>query len=293
MLNRYVDIGEIWAYRSQARNPQCPVERVEIIERGPSRSSNFLVRFPDEAERQEWVPRNRLLTPWADRDPWLADEQRMTAVVRVSRHAEDTPQYAAVEYVLEAWDLIQGVEIGFGERESGCVKINNVHDVCDAVGLDAREIEAGPLMFTDRLGIFIAPWPVALEIAERVARTNADTVMNKVMLEEEELKLAAIHGRSYRNRAGEITRIPAEDCVESCRREQAVLDVIRGWCGTEVIKRLDELEALRTEVRRLGRLVEQAIRELQRCGQEAIAATMERDLGVPISMLMPPRRRRS
>jgi hypothetical protein len=35
-----------------------------------------------------------------------------------------------------------------------------------------------------------------------------------------------------------------------------MLDVIRGWCGTEIIQRLDELKALRTEVWRLGMLVE-------------------------------------
>lgn len=158
--------------------------------------------------------------------------------------------------------------------------------------MDAQEVEAEPLAFTDRHGVFIGPWPVALEVAARVARINAETVIAKVMAEEEGLKLTALYGRSYRGHTGETFTVSAEDCAEDCRGTQAALDVIRGWCGTEVTKRFDELEALRTEVRRLGRLVEQAIFELRSCGQDATAATIERDLGVPISRLTPPRRRR-
>ncbi|WP_329260726.1 hypothetical protein OG417_24945 [Actinoallomurus sp. NBC_01490] len=107
---------------------------------------------------------------WADRNAWLADEQRMIAVVRVSQHAEDTPHFEAVEYLFQVWDLIEGVSIGFNQREAGCIKIDDLAELCIAIGLDAQEIEAEPLAFTDRHGVFIGPWPVALEVAARVAR---------------------------------------------------------------------------------------------------------------------------
>lgn len=289
VFNWYVEVGEIWAYRRQARNMECPVERVEISEREKSR---FLVRFLDEDARQESVPRNRLITLWSDLDAWLADERRMEAVAGVSRHAEETPQYEAVEYVLEIWGLVNGVTIGWGPQEACSVQIDDLDAVCEALGLKAEELRAEPLAFTNRAGVFVAPWPAALKIAQRAVELNAESVINKVIDDEEELKLEAVHGQNYELPSGETGWISPERSADRRHRRQITLDVLRGWCGTKVIKRLDELNALRVEVRRLGRLVEQAIDELKKCGQDAIAAKMESDLGVPISRLAPPRPKR-
>jgi hypothetical protein len=56
------------------------------------------------------------------------------------------------------------------------------------------------------------------------------------------------------------------------------------WEGT--VERFDELLALRAEVARLGKLIERAIDALRKRGASATAATIERDLGVSISMLI-------
>jgi hypothetical protein len=136
-----VTVGEIWAYRRQAKNIECPVERVEIIEQDKERSGRFVVLFLDDGGRRESVPRNRLIALWSDRELWLADERRMAAVARVSRHAEDTPQYEAVEYVFEVWGLVGGVMIGWGQHEAGSVQIDDLDVLCGALGHRPRAAE--------------------------------------------------------------------------------------------------------------------------------------------------------
>lgn len=65
----------------------------------------------------------------------------------------------------------------------------------------------------------------------------------------------------------------------------------REWCGEERADHYDELVARRAEVLRLGELVERAVRPLRDRGHGVMASTIERDLGVRISILGPDVRR--
>jgi hypothetical protein len=67
------------------------------------------------------------------------------------------------------------------------------------------------------------------------------------------------------------------------RQFELVIGVLREWCIGEAVERYDELRALRAEVERLGELVQRAVGELRRCRAHATAATIERELGVPLS----------
>ncbi|WP_084960318.1 hypothetical protein [Thermoactinospora rubra] len=267
---------------------------MEIIEKVAG-VNKYVVRFLDDGDRQETVPGGRLIVPWADREPWLADERKMAAVVEVSYHAEDTPQYEAVYRLLVEWELIDGIELGYNWRECCSVQIENPTVVCQALGWDRDTLLAEPLTYVDRHGVVVAPWSLAVKIARQVAELNGDAIMEKVVDEEYALKLEAVHGRTIRDhRTGELTTLPPEYTKERRARSELAMVQIRKWCGVKAIRRHDELEALRKEVFRLGNLVERAIRELRRCGQDAIAATMEKDLGVPISSLKSsPLKRRS
>jgi hypothetical protein len=59
---------------------------------------------------------------------------------------------------------------------------------------------------------------------------------------------------------------------------------VREWCTGQAVERFDELRALRAEVQRLGELLTRAVAELRRRNSHAIAATIEHDLGIPVSM---------
>ncbi|WP_345580838.1 hypothetical protein [Nonomuraea rosea] len=267
---------------------------MEIIEKVAG-ANKYVVRFLDDGDREDTVPGGRLIVSWAESETWLADERKMAAVVEVSYHAEDTPQYEAVEHLLLEWELIDGIGLGYNARECCSVQIESPTAVCQALGWDRDILLAEPLTYVDRHGVVIAPWSLAVKIARQVAELNGDAIMEKVVDDEYSLKLEAVHGCTIRDpRTGEVTTIHPEYTKERRARSELAMVQIREWCGRKAIRRHDELEALRKEVIRLGMLMERAIRELRRCGQDAIAATMEKDLGVPISSLRPsPPKRRS
>jgi hypothetical protein len=66
---------------------------------------------------------------------------------------------------------------------------------------------------------------------------------------------------------------------------QAARDLVRKWCGQDARDRHDELRALRTEVARLGQLVERAITAVRRAGDVREANALERDLGVLVEVV--------
>ncbi len=210
----------------------------------------------------------------------------MAAGVEVSAHAYETPQYYAVSSLLSDGKFLDGVELGYTQDECCTVQIPDLLAVCGRLGMDPDEVRREPLAFTID-GSFIGPWSLAVKIAKRVAELNAEAVMQMVMAEEERIELESVHGWTFTvGREREEHWVPPERLRDRHTKRLVELNIVREWCGREIIERLDELEALRAEVQRLGQLVERAIVELRRCGQDAIASTMESDLGVPVSRLV-------
>lgn len=284
-FNGCMDAGEVWAYRSRPRSVECPLERVEYVQPA-AKGSKCQVRFLDRDGVEEWVPRGRLVVLWDDREVLLERERRMAAVVEVSAHAFETPQYDAVSSLLENWELIDGVEIGYSQDERCTIQIADLSAVCSELGMDEVSLRQEPLAFVTENGLFVGPWSLAVKIAMRVAELNGEAVMEKVVDKEYEVELESVHGRTFTvGREREEYYISPERLKDRHAKQLIALNIIREWCGKEIIERLDELEALREEVRRLGHLVERAIAELRRCGASASAATMENDLGVPVSRL--------
>lgn len=251
-----------------------------------AKGSRCLIRFLDRDEAEEWVPRGRLIVLWDDREAWLERERRMAAAVEVSTHAFETPQYDAVSSLLESWELIDGIEIGYSQDECCTIQIADLPAVCAELGLDEADLRQEPLAFIAENGMFVGPWSLAVKIATRVAELNGEAAMEKVVDKEYEVEWESIRGRTFTvGREQEEYHIPPERLKDRHAKQLMAMNIVREWCGKEVIERLDELEALRKEVRRLGQLVERAIAELRRCGASDSASTMENDLGVPVSRL--------
>ncbi|MDR8407819.1 hypothetical protein MTP10_03595 [Nonomuraea sp. 3-1Str] len=282
---------QVWAYRVRAKDPECPMERVEYLQ--PAPKGRCLVRFLDRDGLEECVPRRRLVVLWEEHEAWLQDELRMAAVVEVSAHADESPQYRAVSSLLGDPDLLEGVDLGYARSELCTIQIPNLQSVCAALGMEEETLRREPLSFTTKDGLFVGPWSLAVKVAMRVAELNGEAVMQKVIAEEEKIELESVHGWTYTTGRGPTREehwVPPTRLTDFHAKQLMSLNILREWCGKEIVERLDELEALREEVRRLGMLVERAIAELRRCGQGAIAATMESDLGVPVSTLVLRRR---
>lgn len=73
--------------------------------------------------------------------------------------------------------------------------------------------------------------------------------------------------------------------VPKYARQVPTYALLRQWCGEDAAGRFDELAALRAEALRSGQIAERAISALEEAGLSKIAASLKRELGVPIGTL--------
>lgn len=277
-----MDVGEVWAYREKAGTEGAPIRQVEILQFDPKRRSKVRIRYLDGDERglDEWVTKVRLKVPWADADAWLHDERRYIAARGVSLDAEDTAEYQAAESVLVSYARRDGVGFGYRWGERALLLIDDLAGVAAELGSDADAVFGEPLAFVDRHDRYVAPWPVALRLARRLAERHADEVVAAVAKEEAELQAEALNGRVYHYRRGGGFEVPAEECLKDLQERQPIFDLVRAWCGRSAVERFDELMALRAEVDRLRLLLESAARWLDEAGERRGATRLRQELGL-------------
>ncbi|WP_435127773.1 PE-PGRS family protein [Actinacidiphila sp. bgisy144] len=280
-----MEIGESWAYRARAKDWGGPVGRVEIVRvGGPRRTGWVHVRFleGEETGLQEWVTPDCLLAPWSDLDAFKADDAAESALAEVSREVRGTTAFEAARLVLSFMRPKKNVRLRRGVADAGVLEISCLDETVKRLELDPAELRSDPMFHEKRGGLCLVGWPVTERLARRVAERLADEILPET--DRREQALADERSQSQWSSWGR-----RDD--RKLDAEQAVLRMVRQWCGEERAERYDELVALRAEVIRLGGLVERAVRELRNRGHGVIASTIERDLGVHISSLGPDVRR--
>lgn len=282
---RSVEVGERWAYRAAPHHG--PVAEVEVLKLGTQRPVRVKIRFvAEEAEgRQEWVPPARLRAAWKDKDAWLASEERWSELTRDSPDDED-PAFRAVIILFDEhlWEGV--VSFGVNSRDRGLLYVDDVPALAELLDVPESFFRSDPRTFTDTDGSLTAPWPTTVEVARLLARTRADHLMTLVDKHERQARQDAIYGRYYPGRGKNPgTHISPEICAEVDRSSQPAYDLLRQWCGADVVESFEELKALRDEVLRIGQLMEQAIGCLRQAGQAKAADRFERELGVPLETL--------
>lgn len=283
-FNGVMDTGEVWAYRERPRALGEPVHRVEIVKHG-NRNGMIQVRRldGDDAGLQEWASPSSLLCPWDEADRRLGDEQRMMAVREASAAAQGSAEHEAAVFVMGHCGLGRRVVLGRSKAELGVMRISNAAAVGKELGLDLGELaREHPAAFTGSHGVLVVPWPMAVAVARQAARAFAEAILPELEREERESRSRSLYG--WDNPGYLRARGAGKEQPEPGRTK--VHELVRDWCGTEPVERFDELLALRAEVVRLGGLIERAVTALRQRGASATAATIERDLGVPISTLM-------
>ncbi len=276
----FMETGEVWAYRPSPKAIGTPVHRVEIVRiGGPRRYGAVHVRFLDgeEASVQEWVNPGTLVVPWSQVDVFRADDEREVAAAEASCTVRGSTELEAARLVFGFVRPKNRVRLRRGKVDAGVLEIKDLDSTASWLDLDAEELRAAPLLFEDRGGRCIAPWPVTRRLARRVAEKLADEVLQELARRHETLAQDQYHQYSWNRRFNDKER----------RAEESLLRALGEWCGQEKAERYDELVALRAEVIRLGELVERATKALRDRGHGVIAATIERDLGVHISNLRP------
>ncbi|MFI0156697.1 hypothetical protein [Streptomyces lydicus] len=175
--------------------------------------------------------------------------------------------------------------MGWNYRERGVLYLHDVPALAALLHVPEDFFHADPRTFTDE-GTLTAPWPTTLATARLIAKTHAEALVAHLALTEEQAQRDAIYGRYYRGRGKSPgTYIEPEICAEVDREHKPGRDLVREWCGAEAVDHLAELTALRTEVLRIGKLMEHAIQMLRQSGQTKAAERLERQLGVPLNAL--------
>lgn len=274
-----MQIGERWAYREPPHTPGKPAIPVEVLKFGPKWSRKAHVRwlageFPG---LDQWVTRDRLIAPWDEIDAVLADEVRYAAVCAASRDAFDIIDLRAAWLTFHAYPRDDAIDLGFFDpRDSGVIVLDDLETICQEFGLDQAFFFANPVAYLDRAGAYVGPWAVALPLAQRVAAVYPDLVLANIGEQEQRLE----------EDATQSTELPGSSAwAAHLHREQQVFALARAWCGADAGARFDEIEALRAEVARLRRLIDEAARRLVDGGHPRVADRLRNEAGIP------PRRR--
>lgn len=249
--------GETWAYRAQARTPTCPLVPALVRTIGRGRNHRVHVRFlaGEYESREEWVPPERLLVRWDERDPWLRDEHAFAAARSASRLSPLTPEYQAASLVLANSPRPGGIRLGFGSREGAIIEVTDLAYLARVAGLDAARLRQEPLAFVDRHGTYVAPWPVARGLARRIAELYAERILTRIAEEETMLRQEALLGRTTVLRDGSTHTVPAEACAVTLQLRERVFTIVRSWCGEPAVIQFDRIAQLEAEITRLRGLL--------------------------------------
>jgi hypothetical protein len=217
------------------------------------------------------VPPARLRVAWQDKDAWLAREERWSELTRDGPDDDDTAFRAVV--ILFDEHLWEGlVSFGVNYRDRGLLYVDDVPALAALLDVPESFFCSDPRAFTDSDGALAAPWPTTVQVARLLARTRAEHLMAVVHKHERQARQDAIYGRYYPGRGKNPgTHISPEICAEVDRSNQPAYNLLRQWCGADVVENCQ--------------LMEQAIGSLRQAGQAKTADRFERELGIPLETL--------
>lgn len=273
-----------FAYRERAHTPGELVRPVDLVKEGPPRSQKSKVRWLDgEYEGlEEWVPKVRLVVPWAEKEALLEDERRMFAALEVSGDVYGTATYWAVETVFFAVPQEAGAEVWFGMKavERELLSIDDLDAAAERLGLDAEALLSEPCSYTDRFGEYKAPFGVAVKVAKHCCARFSREVLRHLRAEEEKLQQELVSGDLDVSRSwwtdNEAHRKRAEARLEELR---PIFALVREWCGREAAEEFHEVIALRQEVDRMRGIVKDLASWLKNAGHPQKVAQVRKQLG--------------
>jgi hypothetical protein len=104
--------------------------------------------------------------------------------------------------------------------DAGVLEIQNLDLVASWLALSTHQLRREPLVFEDRNGRCLAPWPVALMVSRRAAREFADDVLQEACRREEGLTQER-HAPPWLRGRQNVKR----------SFEESVLRLVREWCA--------------------------------------------------------------
>lgn len=280
-----MEVGEIWGYREPPHVPGKPLIPVEIRVIGPgSRQLRVCWLSGDHKDLEQWVTRKRLIVPWEIAEPFLADEIRFDRVANASNHVYETVECEAAESIIDSYPRKYTIQAGYRSATAGTVTIADLDAVCSDLNLSRKELVDEPLTYFDRHSAYVAPWPVTLRIAKRIAEVYTQVVLDDTRKLEKSLEDKATSGidADWATHDGYSTRETTDFYSTWLHKQQPLLALIRTWCGEEPVSRFNEAEALRLENERLRGLILEAAQWLQESRHPNIAARLRKEVGADV-----------
>jgi hypothetical protein len=240
----------------EKRTPGTPLQRVRVIEH--VRRNKWRVEWIDpNPGLVDYVESADLIVLWKDHKAFLKEEANAERLREHNkRHGydhEDSPIVTALYQVFES--VADGINFYRGS-------ITASPEALARLRARARigAAQESPVAYVDRQGMLHLPFDVALDLGRRFCAAEPSAVLVGVEATE----------RDWTHRAGQ-----GEDHLVSLLNEyRAAWALIRQWAGHDaaVAQREDE-------IRRLERLVWDAVYALQKAGLDAEAARLRRAVG--------------
>jgi hypothetical protein len=156
-------------------------------------------------------------------------------------------------------------------RDFPCLRIVSVDRLSNLSGIASSELTGHDLTYQDD-GVTVVPWQVALRVATALARRHSDRVLLQVKEEERDLRRLLADGSSRSQRESEEREQDIRLSDEQGERQSR--DLHREWVGEDALQMLDEVAALRAEIRRVTAAALAAVAALERAGCRAEAENL-------------------
>lgn len=269
-------VGDRCGYRQKGADPLVEVELLKIgqEQKNPRTRRVFIRWVDDEFEgREQWVPAIRLKVPWADAVELMEKERRWAGIRYGVRGTTEAWAVALASMTLpKLEDLVERQN----NDDEGAAIIDDVDGLAEFLGVDASFFDADENFVEG--GRLVVAWPVTKRIVRRAVERDPYPILHYLDAEDSQRLNETEHygvitydeeERRY------VRRLPGVQMTEHIRQSHAIL---REWCGAEPNRRESEIQALRSEIYRLGLLLEGAIKELRRARRPTTADRLERSL---------------
>ncbi len=254
MLKAEIKPGKEYAFRER-RGPGAPLQRVKTIEhiRGNKWKAEWIEPNPGLVD---YVESGQLVAPWKDAKRFLKEEEDAERLRRHNRehgYTKGSPVEDAIQVVFESagegLNVLNGALLGSPEA---------IDRVRSRAGMP--QTTPSPVSYVDRGGQLHMAFDEALELAKAFCAKEPSTVLVDVEATEQKWSL-------------EATRPGGDYLVELLNGYRAAWALIRQWTGH------DPAVAAREErIKRLERLVWDAVYALQKAGLDSEAARLRRTI---------------
>lgn len=260
LSDRWMEIGDECIYRLKVYSPSARVKILGVEKRKQTTRVDVEFLGGERAGVQDNIPATRLHGPWssvAEYDERMANWQRLDC-----DGLDETEEWA----VSEVFDTLVPPEIAT-HYDSFVRNGATVRNRDELERLMHRPLQAvlDQVEWFEHGGVLELSPGGTLLIAEYVCAANPAPILERIMVEEAEIREHCKRGREYDaiDGSGKQTSPPEREYEMYRRIYRPLHELLRGWCGHRSVTFVERLTAAEAEVRRLDVLIARMVDALR------------------------------